>query len=115
MEKLGEQLGLNISGTSGNEENSNINIVSDGETTGYHMSYPQNEMMSNSSLSKKKLCANQDITEEPIPDGTLFDISACIVVWNLESTKIQFLLNPCNVYYLIISVYIEVVTFNCSL
>ncbi|KAK6282092.1 PREDICTED: zinc finger CCCH domain-containing protein 40 isoform X1 [Theobroma cacao] len=69
LEKLAEQLGLNISGTSGNEENSNINIVSDGETTGYHMSYPQNEMRSNSSLSKKKLCANQDITEEPIPDG----------------------------------------------
>ncbi|XP_021276604.1 zinc finger CCCH domain-containing protein 40 isoform X2 [Herrania umbratica] len=69
LEKLGEQLGLNISGTSGNEENSNINIVSDGETTGYHMSHPQNEMRSNFSPSKKRLCANQEITEEPIPDG----------------------------------------------
>ncbi|XVF44521.1 hypothetical protein PTKIN_Ptkin02bG0130300 [Pterospermum kingtungense] len=43
LQKLGEQLGLNISGTSGDEENSNIDIVSDGETNGLHMSYPPKE------------------------------------------------------------------------
>ncbi|XP_022743000.1 zinc finger CCCH domain-containing protein 40 isoform X2 [Durio zibethinus] len=69
LQKLGEQLGLNISGTSGDEENSNINIVSDGETNGAHMSYPQNERRGNSSPSKKRLCPNQDITEMPIRYG----------------------------------------------
>ncbi|XWS68505.1 hypothetical protein CRYUN_Cryun04dG0096400 [Craigia yunnanensis] len=69
LQKLGEQLGLNISGTSGDEENSNINIVSDGETNGLHMSYPQKEIRGNSSPSKKRLCTNLDIIEGPIPDG----------------------------------------------
>ncbi|XWS54310.1 hypothetical protein CRYUN_Cryun10bG0079300 [Craigia yunnanensis] len=69
LQKLGEQLVLNISGTNGDEENSNINIVSDGETNGFHMSYPQNEIRGNSSPSKKRLCANQDITEGPISHG----------------------------------------------
>ncbi|XVE92883.1 hypothetical protein REPUB_Repub01dG0142000 [Reevesia pubescens] len=68
LQKFGEQLGLNISGTSGDQENSNINIVSDGETNGLHMSYPQNEIRGISSLSKKRLCDNHDITEGPIPD-----------------------------------------------
>ncbi|XVF01832.1 hypothetical protein REPUB_Repub04eG0123000 [Reevesia pubescens] len=69
LQKLGEQLGLNGSGTSADEENSNINIVSDGETNGLHVSYPQKEIKSNSSSSKKRLCANKDITEGPIHDG----------------------------------------------
>ncbi|XVE66316.1 hypothetical protein DITRI_Ditri08aG0070800 [Diplodiscus trichospermus] len=69
LQKLGEQLGLNISGTSGDEENSNINIVTDSETNGFHMSYSLNEIKHNSLPRKKRLCANQDITETPIPHG----------------------------------------------
>ncbi|KAB2042423.1 hypothetical protein ES319_D02G215100v1 [Gossypium barbadense] len=40
LQKSGEQLVLHISGTSGDEENSNVNIVSDGETNHLHTSYP---------------------------------------------------------------------------
>ncbi|OMP00007.1 hypothetical protein COLO4_12982 [Corchorus olitorius] len=69
LQKFVEQLGLNISGIGGDEENSNIDIVSDGETTGCHMFDPQTEIRSKSSLSKKRLHANQDIAEEPIPNG----------------------------------------------
>ncbi|KAK8700454.1 hypothetical protein V6N13_018850 [Hibiscus sabdariffa] len=69
LQKLGEQLGLNISRTRGDEENSNINIVSDGETNGLHTSYPQNALRGNSSPSKKRLWSNKDITEGPVHDG----------------------------------------------
>ncbi|KAK8605798.1 hypothetical protein V6N13_102569 [Hibiscus sabdariffa] len=69
LQKSGEQLGLNISGTSGDEENSNINIVSDDETNGLHRSYPQKAFRGNFSPSKKRLRSNKDITEGPIHDG----------------------------------------------
>ncbi|GMI74768.1 hypothetical protein like AT3G21810 [Hibiscus trionum] len=69
LQKSGEQLGLNISGTSGDEENSNINIVSDDETNGLHTSYPQKAFRGNSSPSKKRLWSNKVITEGPIHDG----------------------------------------------
>ncbi|KAE8672721.1 Zinc finger C-x8-C-x5-C-x3-H type family protein [Hibiscus syriacus] len=69
LQKSGEQLGLNISGTSRDEENSNINIVSDDETNGLHASYPQKALRGNTSPSKKRLWSNKDIPEGPIHDG----------------------------------------------
>ncbi|KAK9007937.1 hypothetical protein V6N11_074847 [Hibiscus sabdariffa] len=69
LQKSGEQLGLNISRTRGDEENSNINIVSDDEANGLYTSYPQKALRGNSSPSKKRLWSNKDITEGPVHDG----------------------------------------------
>ncbi|KAE8654799.1 Zinc finger C-x8-C-x5-C-x3-H type family protein [Hibiscus syriacus] len=69
LQKSGEHLGLNISGTSGDEENSNINIVSDDETNGLRTSYTQKALRGNTSPSKKRQWSNKDIPEGPIPDG----------------------------------------------
>ncbi|KAA3482665.1 zinc finger CCCH domain-containing protein 40 isoform X1 [Gossypium australe] len=69
LQKSGEQLVLHISGTSGDEENSNVNIVSDGETNHLHTSYPHKVSRGNSSPSKKRLWTNKDTTEGPICDG----------------------------------------------
>ncbi|KHG26046.1 hypothetical protein F383_09456 [Gossypium arboreum] len=69
LQKSGEQLVLHISGTSGDEENSNVNIVSDGETNHLHTSYPHKVSRGNSSPSKKRLWTNKDTTEGLICDG----------------------------------------------
>nr|KJB31818.1 hypothetical protein B456_005G209600 [Gossypium raimondii] len=69
LQKSGEQLVLHISGTSGDEENSNVNIVSDGETNHLHTSYPHKVSRGNSSPSKKRLWTNKDTTEGPICEG----------------------------------------------
>ncbi|PPD75880.1 hypothetical protein GOBAR_DD27185 [Gossypium barbadense] len=69
LQKSGEQLVLHISGTSGDEENSNVNIVSDGETNHLHTSYPHKVSRGNSSPSKKRLWTNKDTTEGLICEG----------------------------------------------
>ncbi|TYJ43846.1 hypothetical protein E1A91_A03G181400v1 [Gossypium mustelinum] len=71
LQKSGEQLVLHISGTSGDEENSNVNIVSDGETNHLHTSYPHKVSRGNSSPSKKRLWTNKDTTEGLICDETV--------------------------------------------
>ncbi|KAE8670101.1 Zinc finger C-x8-C-x5-C-x3-H type family protein [Hibiscus syriacus] len=63
LQKSGEQPGLSISGTRHDEENSNINIVSDDETNGLHTSYPRKALRGNNSPSKKRLWSNKGIPE----------------------------------------------------
>ncbi|KAK9924584.1 hypothetical protein M0R45_032948 [Rubus argutus] len=62
LNKLGDQLALDIYGIDANEEDSSINIVSDGETD-----FPvalQNERLNNTSPSKKRLDVNRDSAKE---------------------------------------------------
>ncbi|GLT87061.1 hypothetical protein SLE2022_051630 [Rubroshorea leprosula] len=68
-QKLGEQLGSITTRTSGNDEDSNINIVSDGETTDVHIRNPQKDIRNNSPPNKKRLYADEDTAQDPILDG----------------------------------------------
>ncbi|KAM2060285.1 hypothetical protein ACFX1T_045496 [Malus domestica] len=63
LNKLGDQLALDIYGTDANEEDSSINIVSDGETTGFPVT-PHNEQLNDASPSKKRLDAIRDTAKE---------------------------------------------------
>ncbi|KAK4845221.1 hypothetical protein QYF36_002492 [Acer negundo] len=71
LQKLGYQLGSDASGAAGNEENSSVNIVSDGETTNYHLLGPQTEMQTISSPNKKKLHADRNSADVTIPEVNL--------------------------------------------
>ncbi|XP_024180874.1 zinc finger CCCH domain-containing protein 13 isoform X2 [Rosa chinensis] len=63
LNKLGDQLGLDTYGIDANEEDSSINIVSDGET---HFPVPINkERLNDVSPSKKRLDVNRDSAKEP--------------------------------------------------
>ncbi|KAM5580699.1 hypothetical protein ABKV19_010108 [Rosa sericea] len=63
LNKLGDQLGLDTYGIDANEEDSSINIVSDGET---HFPVPLNkERLNDVSPSKKRLDVNRDSAKEP--------------------------------------------------
>ncbi|XP_062009494.1 zinc finger CCCH domain-containing protein 13 isoform X2 [Rosa rugosa] len=63
LNKLGDQLCLDTYGIDANEEDSSINIVSDGET---HFPVPLNkERLNDVSLSKKRLDVNMDSAKEP--------------------------------------------------
>lgn len=72
---MGHQLGSDSTKVDGNEEDSSINIMSDGETTNYHLVIPQSDKQTISSPNKKKLHADRDTGDESLPEGTLFDIS----------------------------------------
>ncbi|CAL9013791.1 unnamed protein product [Prunus brigantina] len=65
LNKLGDQLALDIYGNDVNEEDSSINIVSDGdgETTGFPVT-PHNERLNDASPSKIRLEAIRDCAKE---------------------------------------------------
>ncbi|KAK0588606.1 hypothetical protein LWI29_003150 [Acer saccharum] len=71
LQKLGYQLGSDASGAAGNEENSSVNIVSDGETTNYHLLGPQTEKQTISSPNKNKLHADRNSADVTIPEVNL--------------------------------------------
>ncbi|XP_041009216.1 zinc finger CCCH domain-containing protein 40-like isoform X2 [Juglans microcarpa x Juglans regia] len=64
LQKLGDQLGSDISRNVANEEDS-INIVSDGETGGFPVTTPHNELQNDASSGKKGLCVNRDPSKVP--------------------------------------------------
>ncbi|KAK1552958.1 hypothetical protein Q3G72_026359 [Acer saccharum] len=70
---LGYQLGSYASGAAGNVENLSVDIVSDGETTNYHLLGPQTEMQTTSSPNKKKLHAGRDSADVTIPEVEKFE------------------------------------------
>ncbi|KAH9793059.1 zinc finger CCCH domain-containing protein 13 [Citrus sinensis] len=72
LQKLGYHLGLDATKVGGNEEDSSINIMSDEETTNYHLVDPQNEKQTIPSPNKKKLHVDRDTTNGFVPEGTLF-------------------------------------------
>ncbi|KAF2284995.1 hypothetical protein GH714_034209 [Hevea brasiliensis] len=53
LQRLGDHLGSDTTINGGNEEDSSINIVSDGEAPGYHTVCPPNEVHNNHSLARK--------------------------------------------------------------
>ncbi|KAF5481100.1 hypothetical protein F2P56_001785 [Juglans regia] len=55
LQKLGDQLGSDITRNGANEEDS-INIVSDGETNGFPVTNPHNDLQNDASSGKKRLC-----------------------------------------------------------
>ncbi|CAI0550551.1 unnamed protein product [Linum tenue] len=64
LQKLGNQLGSSLSVMDGNEEDSSINIVSDGENNTNHGTTRRNEVQNFSSVSKKSLSDKRDVVEE---------------------------------------------------
>ncbi|KAK9222418.1 hypothetical protein WN944_010853 [Citrus x changshan-huyou] len=68
--KLGYHLGLDATKVGGNEEDSSINIMSDEETTNYHLVDPQNEKQTIPSPNKKKLHVDRDTTNGFVPEVT---------------------------------------------
>uniref|UniRef100_A0A5B7A322 Putative zinc finger CCCH domain-containing protein 13 isoform X1 n=1 Tax=Davidia involucrata TaxID=16924 RepID=A0A5B7A322_DAVIN len=64
LQKLGDQLGSDATRPGANEEDSSINILSDGETAGNHVMRLQNEVQKNDSTSKKRLQINLEGPEE---------------------------------------------------
>lgn len=58
LQKLGDQLGSDITRNVANEEDS-INIVSDGETSGFPVTTPHNELQNDASSGKKGLFVNR--------------------------------------------------------
>uniref|UniRef100_A0A5B6ZZR4 Putative zinc finger CCCH domain-containing protein 13 isoform X1 n=1 Tax=Davidia involucrata TaxID=16924 RepID=A0A5B6ZZR4_DAVIN len=64
LQKLGDQLGSDATTPGVNEENSSINILSDGETAGNHVMSPRNELQKNTSPSKKRPRINLEAPEE---------------------------------------------------
>lgn len=69
---MGDQLALDIYGIDANEEDSSINIVSDGEID-FPVTLP-NERLNNTSPSKKRLDVNRDSAKESKQGGKLFNI-----------------------------------------
>ncbi|KAG8642327.1 zinc finger CCCH domain-containing protein 13 isoform X2 [Manihot esculenta] len=70
LQRLGDHLGSDTA-TGGNEEDSSINIVSDGDAPGYHAVCPQNEVQNNYSPGKKVLFVKHDTAEELAKCGNL--------------------------------------------
>ncbi|XP_023530204.1 zinc finger CCCH domain-containing protein 13-like isoform X5 [Cucurbita pepo subsp. pepo] len=62
LEQLGDQLGSDVNKIGANEEDSSINIVSDGEDPGFHAVSPLHDLQKDNSASKKKHIV-QDIAE----------------------------------------------------
>ncbi|XP_050940819.1 zinc finger CCCH domain-containing protein 13 isoform X7 [Cucumis melo] len=63
LQQLGDQLGSDVNKIGANEEDSSINIVSDGDEPGYHASDPFHGLQRDTSASKRKMHAVQDIAE----------------------------------------------------
>lgn len=63
LQQLGDQLGPDVNKIGANEEDSSINIVSDGEDPGYHTSGPFHDLQKDTSVSKRKMHAVQDTAE----------------------------------------------------
>lgn len=70
LQKLGDQLGSDISRNGANEEDS-INILSDGENIGSPVTSPHNELQNDASPGKKRLCVNLYSSEEPKQGDTV--------------------------------------------
>nr|XP_023883785.1 zinc finger CCCH domain-containing protein 13 isoform X1 [Quercus suber]POE71229.1 zinc finger ccch domain-containing protein 13 [Quercus suber] len=68
LQKLGDQLGSDISRNGANEEDS-INILSDGENIGSPVTSQHNELQNDASPGKKRLCVNLYPSEEPKQGG----------------------------------------------
>lgn len=83
FQKLGDQLVSATTTSGGNEEDSNINIVSDGETTGYHAISPWNEVQNNSSPRKKSSSVKRDAADESARGDNLFGMSVHKALWNV--------------------------------
>ncbi|KAF5726437.1 zinc finger CCCH domain-containing protein 13 isoform X1 [Tripterygium wilfordii] len=64
LQKFGDQLGSDIGRDGGNEEDSNVNIISDEEPNDYHLRGQQKVIRHNSSPNRKRLHVNQDTAEE---------------------------------------------------
>ncbi|KAF2284992.1 hypothetical protein GH714_034179 [Hevea brasiliensis] len=62
--EVGDHLGSDTTINGGNEEDSSINIVSDGEAPGYHTVCPPNEVHNNHFPGKKGLLVKCDTVEE---------------------------------------------------
>ncbi|KAJ0053165.1 hypothetical protein Pint_02071 [Pistacia integerrima] len=71
LQKLGNQLGSDATVTGVNEEDSSINIVSDGETANKHLISPQNDVLTISSPNKTKLHVDRVTAEESIQEANL--------------------------------------------
>lgn len=63
LDKLGDELGSDINKIGTNEEDSSINIVSDGETTGFLVS-PHNELQNEAPPSSKRMDVNWGSAKE---------------------------------------------------
>ncbi|KAF3976717.1 hypothetical protein CMV_000117 [Castanea mollissima] len=70
LQKLGDQLGSDISRNGANEEDS-INILSDGENIGSPVTSPHNELQNDASPGKNRLCVNLYPSEELKQGGHL--------------------------------------------
>lgn len=90
LQKLGDQLGSDISRNGANEEDS-INILSDGENIGSPVTSPHNELQNDASPGKKRLCVNLYPSEEPKQGDTINIFSWIQFVEYLESTDFNFL------------------------
>ncbi|XP_057985223.1 zinc finger CCCH domain-containing protein 13 isoform X6 [Hevea brasiliensis] len=64
LQRQGDHLGSGTITTGANEEDSSINIVSDGDAPGYLPVIPQNEVLNNYSPGKKGLHVKRDTTDE---------------------------------------------------
>lgn len=71
LQKLGYQLGLDATKVGGNEEDSSINIMSDEETTNYHLVDPQNDKQTIPSPNKKKQHVDRNNTNGFVPEANL--------------------------------------------
>eukprot|EP00268_Persea_americana_P019368 TRINITY_DN19923_c0_g1_i6.p1 TRINITY_DN19923_c0_g1~~TRINITY_DN19923_c0_g1_i6.p1 ORF type:complete len:471 (+),score=124.88 TRINITY_DN19923_c0_g1_i6:184-1596(+) len=67
LQRLGDQLCSDMSRLGATEEDSSINIVSDGETNGDYQMSPRNELKNQMSPSKKRMRASHGISEEMKP------------------------------------------------
>ncbi|XP_038887782.1 zinc finger CCCH domain-containing protein 13 isoform X5 [Benincasa hispida] len=63
LQQLGDQLGPDVNKIGANEEDSSINIVSDGEDPVYHASGPFHDLQKDTSASKRKMHSVQDTAE----------------------------------------------------
>ncbi|XAR68084.1 hypothetical protein NMG60_11003090 [Bertholletia excelsa] len=81
LQKLGDELGSDANKLGANEEDSNINILSDGETTGNHTLTLLNHLQKNASPAKKRLRINVESAEDSKTanlaksEGTIQEIS----------------------------------------
>ncbi|XP_044465895.1 zinc finger CCCH domain-containing protein 40 isoform X2 [Mangifera indica] len=71
LQKLGNQLGSDPTITGVNEEDSTINVVSDGETANNHLVSSHNDVLTLSSPKKKKLRGDRVTAEESIQEANL--------------------------------------------
>lgn len=78
LDKLGDELGSDIINIGTNEEDSSINIVSDGETTGFLVSQ-HNELQNDAPPSNKRLDGSQGSAKESKQGDISFRISDCVI------------------------------------